>query len=365
MSDTTDAEWASMEWNYDFVGDSTLDLSSLKLLYEDTFSDISNVVSDTRDDGDWYTPGHPNHNNARLKDIEDHPELYEQIPEGLRCHIQLVGANDHKGTNLQTVNTEGVGGYIGTMGYWEARLRFDDASGSFWPAFWLYSVSRHAGPFDQTMVELDVIEAYSRYPAGQQTSNFQTHSVVHLVPAANPLPGNRTQRVTHSAIQTINPQKWGEWVNLFDGEFHTYGLDITDDWLVYYLDRRELCRHPMVDEARNPLYALLSTKIWENNGNGGYANAADTYMDVDYVRHYGAPMTQGSGQHTHPDLEQLITDANSRIDALEQETAMLRAKDDDLQSQIDTHDHVPPDPTLKLNYNFLLPSGSTMEDTNT
>lgn len=69
-------------------------------------------------------------------------------------------------------------------------------------------------------------------------------------------------------------------------EFHTYGLEWNNEWLIFYMDRKELRRAPNKN-CFMPANILLSEAIltW----GGEITDAIDgTFMEVDYVRVYQA-----------------------------------------------------------------------------
>ena len=57
--------------------------------------------------------------------------------------------------------------------------------------------------------------------------------------------------------------------------FHRYGAEITPEWVIFYLDRKELHRFPMVAEFHTPLYMLVNLALFEKE-----ADQAVSPMDM-------------------------------------------------------------------------------------
>jgi beta-glucanase (GH16 family) len=143
-----------------------------------------------------------------------------------------------------------------TYGYYEARIRIADATGLN-NAFWLHTDRAETDP--SKSFEIDIAEVH--YPNYLQTSLW-----------------DRTKKTN----QLERKQ------NFFDvplsGEFHTYGLEWNEQWIIYYLDGKEVwtIRNRV---ANSPVHVLLSTMVrtWA----GKVTDALDnTSMQVDWVRVY-------------------------------------------------------------------------------
>jgi beta-glucanase (GH16 family) len=68
-------------------------------------------------------------------------------------------------------------------------------------------------------------------------------------------------------------------------DFHTYGVDISEDWTVFYLDRREVWRTRSQPEFLNPTtYILIDLAA---GGGWPIEGMKDpSIMNIDYVRAY-------------------------------------------------------------------------------
>jgi hypothetical protein len=74
--------------------------------------------------------------------------------------------------------------------------------------------------------------------------------------------------------------------DMFDGEFHRYGVLVKADSIVVYLDGLELSRIQTYPEARTPHHMLVSLQMQDEFK----AQATSpTYLWVDWVRAYALP----------------------------------------------------------------------------
>jgi beta-glucanase (GH16 family) len=67
-------------------------------------------------------------------------------------------------------------------------------------------------------------------------------------------------------------------------DFHTYGVDVEPDWVVFYLDRREIWRIATPAELTKPLMVLVSLAL----GSGWPIDLTPnpSIMEIDYVHVY-------------------------------------------------------------------------------
>ena len=127
------------------------------------------------------------------------------------------------------------------------------------------------------MVEYDIIEAYGGV-AGDST-NRQVHTSVHLVPALQPAPDapGLVKRRHKSRIRKMP-------ADLFDGQWHTYGGLVTPEWIITYMDRKEVARFKTIPEARQPRYLLLDLDDIK-----GLARPGPYRIDIDRVSVWALP----------------------------------------------------------------------------
>jgi beta-glucanase (GH16 family) len=235
--------------------------------YDLTFSDDFNTNSITPDGGagPWYAPVHSSYGVAKFDTPGAGNQTYS-VSGGILTIRATKEADGWHGGNIETVNTPGKG-FAQRFGYFEARMKFPNMTGA-WPGFWLKSQEEHTNP-SMVRPEIDIVEWYGGDPRG-------LHSTVHLWPPASQyiLPGGLTQHWFKSNYQS-EPGLAGEW--------HTYGALISPQFVVIYLDRKEIAKFPTFDEFKVALYPLVSLTLYPQDA----AKAVSPFeLQVDYVRVY-------------------------------------------------------------------------------
>lgn len=246
------------------LGDrSDLDMSGLRLTFEDTFAKPS--ITLPTGTGPWFAPVHTDYGKAKfLPYREGGPFLFE---DGL-LKIRLSFRNGIWQTGIiQSVNPQGRG-FHQKHGYFEMTAKLP-AGHSNWPAFWLKSVNEYTER-TEPRAEIDVIEAYGG------NDKFSYHAAVHLWP-----PDIRT---------TMNAQYDKEWSKscilkfketLFDEQFHQYGTLIDDREIKIYYDRKHIITFPMLKELNNSLFLLIDLAYSEEEVRVGH-----DHSDME-IRHVG------------------------------------------------------------------------------
>lgn len=195
------------------------------------------------------------------------------VANGLLTLTTFTDAGVHKTGFLTT-----EGKFAARYGYWEARIRFHDAPGS-WCAFWISAatVDDPGGNPGTNGTEIDVVEHRVTDP-GNWT---ELADMVALNVNWNGYgPDKRTaQKVTHlpdgSKVQ---------------GEWHTYAVLWTEQGYVYYVDGTELWRPdaPVSHVAEDiRLTCEVDDGAWAGDvpaGGYGTRSASSTKMEVDWVR---------------------------------------------------------------------------------
>jgi beta-glucanase (GH16 family) len=212
-----------------------------------TFSDNFQTMDITADGGAgrWYAPIHSNYGAGVFKP-PGVDGIYSLTPDGLQIEAKKVNGTWESGT-MQTVDSHGSG-FVQQYGYFEMTASFPAGAGP-WPAFWLLSQNGFTDK-TKTRTEIDAVEWYGSDPRGH-------HASVHLWPS-NPLqPGSVTSADYQSKYYNMTSLLTdGQWAGL-----HTYGVAVTPDWVITYLDHQELERFPTVDEFKTPLYMLVSLAV--------------------------------------------------------------------------------------------------------
>ncbi len=275
-----DLDWDSMTWDQSGRGDA-LDLTGYELVFEDDFDTLDTITDPTVGAGPWFAGGRPDTSIAHFRTKAQTPPVFS-IDDPSVLTIKMFknpGTSTWFSGHLQTVNAWGEG-FAQPYGYWECRMAAEGPVA--WPAFWLYSQNRHKST-SATLCELDVVEIYATDPPNH-------HSTTHRHSANREQPGHLDHNTYHSninaAVSTFGIS------DFFDGEFHTYGILVTPEEIVIYLDGLEMSRHPMYTEAHLDKFALISLQMQDDF----LADAVDpTHLFVDYVKIYAPEEVVGFG----------------------------------------------------------------------
>lgn len=168
--------------------------------------------------------------------------------------------------NAGAVRTEGM--FSAAYGYYEASIRFPYAPG-VWGAFWMMcgNVGSEAnGSVDG--VEIDIIESIGN-------ERGVSNSALHWDGYGN----------AHKSVGS------GEFkYDIYDGEFHTFGLERTEEAYIFYVDGKQSWKVTADKCAPCPadgyLKLTLESAEWAGGGKPACIKALPVQMEVDYVRVY-------------------------------------------------------------------------------
>ncbi|MBQ7181981.1 MAG: glycoside hydrolase family 16 protein [Bacteroidaceae bacterium] len=247
----------------------------MKLAYSDDFDGPLSISRDGR--GARYNAHKPTFGDFSGWPFSD--PVGELNPFRQRDTYLIIRARKPQGSRgstglLASVDMDGKGYRATPPFYMECRLTAQSAPGT-WPAFWTITNTSH-GQGD----ELDVIEAYGGWGEGNPkstgywvTSHFWNQSDEEGKPLAHP---GRLIPMTERGLKT----SWSQ-------SFHTYGLRVDGQFTIYYLDDREVWRHPTNSYSMLQPHVLLIN--YAIGGASGwkidlerYGNMSEMY--VDYVR---------------------------------------------------------------------------------
>jgi hypothetical protein len=158
---------------------------------------------------------------------------------------------------------DATGAGIGTQyGYFEVRMKMPPGPGT-WPAFWLAPLKPTAG--SDANVEIDIIEYY-----GQFTDAYRT--AVHVW-------YNDKVRTRADGAKIDVPD-----LALVD-DYHTFGVDISPQAIVFFFDRKKVWSYPTPPELTTPMYPLVNLAL----GSGWPIDKTPnpSILLVDYVHIYG------------------------------------------------------------------------------
>ena len=150
-------------------------------------------------------------------------------------------------------------GFTQQYGYFEIRTKLPRGKG-FWPAFWLLTTDR-----TERVAEIDVFEYHSLRPN-------KVELALHIHPMKEGV-----ERYHAGHHEFVEPYSLAD-------RFNTFGVDVSEDELVFYLNRREIWRKPTLPEFRQPLYILLNLAM--DGGEITDETPNSDFMYVDYVRVY-------------------------------------------------------------------------------
>ncbi len=246
-----------------------LDLSGARVTFEDEF--LRPSITPPEGKGPWYAPMHGGFGGAKFLRPDEPFSPFFYSGGYLKIRMSKRNGRWYSGL-MQSVNAKGQG-FTQSYGYFEMRALFPKGQ-SNWPAFWLKTVNQYTAP-SETRVEIDVIEAYG----GNDLHGY--HGAVHLWPAAE-------KHRKPDALQ----KHWSEGCyrripgGLFDGQFHTYGAEITPELVIMYFDRKEVFRFRTLPEFKKPVFMLVDLAYSKAETR---TSDAPSDMLVDYVRVWQRP----------------------------------------------------------------------------
>jgi hypothetical protein len=236
----------------------TIDLSKFIPTFSEDFDRLS--VSAWGDGSSrWiaHTPWAGDFGDAQFADPE--PGFPFIVHDGvLRIEAKKGADGKWRGGILSALDPKDRG-FCQRFGYFEARMKLPPGKG-VWPAFWLIGRDKTKGS-----PEIDVIEYY-----GHDTSHYQSTWHVWKSSLGKPDEGDgHTVEVPPGSLTT---------------QFHTYGVEITADNVIFYLDRKETWRAPAPESYRTCFYPLVNLAL----GSGWPITETPdpSYLWVDYVRVY-------------------------------------------------------------------------------
>jgi hypothetical protein len=202
--------------------------------FEDRFTNLN--VSATGPGTRWiaHTPWFGDFGDAQFTDPQ--PGFpFTSGPEGLTITAQK-GPDDKWRSGLLSSTDPRSAGFSAQYGYFEMVSKFPPGKGT-WPAFWLLTADRQADPD----IEIDVVEYY-----GHWTDRYQATVTVR------PKGGRPGRSKTH-------------WIEVPAGslteKWHSYGVAVGRQDVVFYLDRQEVWRTPTPPEHQKPLGVLLNLAL--------------------------------------------------------------------------------------------------------
>jgi hypothetical protein len=242
---------------FDQSKNSKMDLTNYEVSFDGTFD--HEVITPDLGRGPWFAPIHSDFGKSKFVGPA-RSDVFRYKDNKLLIGLIYDGKQWLSGI-IQSVDSRGVG-FSQKYGYFEMKAKFPAGMGN-WPAFWLKTINEYTDPHEQNL-ELDVVEAY-----GGDRHGF--HSGVHLWPGK----GGKT---AHQVIIDCN-RKLSQ--DLFDDQFHTYGVEVDDVVTRIYFDRTAVCEFATPPDLRKELFMLVDL---------AYSNdepKSDTHpsvLEIEYVR---------------------------------------------------------------------------------
>jgi hypothetical protein len=285
------AFWQDTDQSEAYKG-TPMDLTGWNLVFEDQFNQHS-VTHEASGRGTWFAPTHPAACGAAVAVVPPRnstdptigttgtPATY--LHSGSEMTIRMQNSSGWKSGAFCSVNSNGFG-RAWMYPYVEARMKIGPSStGNLkgaWPALWLKSINYFYNLYESNM-EYDVYEGYISDPMG-------FHNSYHNWPAYRLIPGRISAHRWMSNYLGLKTSTggWHQNVNLFDGQYHTYGAMVTPDYVINMFDGREMFRFPTPIEMKQPLWLLLDLAMHS----GEVSQASGIYdLTIDYVKVYQNP----------------------------------------------------------------------------
>lgn len=241
-----------------------LDLGKLSMVFREDFDDrlsVSPWGPNTR----WiaHTPWHGDFGDAQFADpVLEFPFT---VSDGMLRIEARKNSNGKWESGLLSSADENGRGFSQVYGYFEMRAKLPPGPG-VWPAFWLGTIA------DKTKasvagLEVDVLEYYGHAPDAYQTN-------IHVWRTD----GTDSKDTRYRPHPIIVPP------GSLTSEFNTYGVLVTREWIVFYLNRHEVSRDKTPPEHQRPLHILLNLAL----GSGFPIDKTPnpSYMYVDFVHAY-------------------------------------------------------------------------------
>jgi hypothetical protein len=263
-----------VSWNEGIPKTAPPGAAGMSLVFKDDFDGPLSISSS----------GYGARYGAHKPDVGDFSQLpfADPTPDGpffRRDTYLIIQANALRNTAglISSISRDGTGFTVKAPYYMECRFIAPDAPGT-WPAWWTLTDEYKDGKWGDKTDELDILEAYggdgpkSPNASGKYmvTPHMWGYQAAGIVDRVNP----------------IDMRKVGGGGGWADTP-HTYGMLVTADTFVFYLDNIEVLRLPASPLAvRDPTYFMV------NLATGGgwpvdlsrYGNIVDMY--VDYIRIY-------------------------------------------------------------------------------
>ena len=183
-------------------------------------------------------------------------------------HLVLRAEWDAENSRVRSGAVRTNGCFWGDYGYYEASIKFPVAPGT-WGAFWMMCGDVSGEDFGaEDGVEIDIIESIGNdWGASNHALHWDGYGDAH-------------KQVNSGEL----------YYSIYDGNFHTFGLERTEEAYVFYIDGKESWRVTPDQCEPCPEYGYMKLTIeaaeWAGAGSDACIGALPGEMLVDYVRVY-------------------------------------------------------------------------------
>jgi beta-glucanase (GH16 family) len=241
----------------------TLDLTGMRMTFSEEFDELN--VSPNGPNTRWiaHTPWNGDFGDARFAD-PDRVRGFPFVTENGILRIEARKNVDGKWESGLLCSADSNGrGFSQKYGYFETRAKMPKGPGT-WPAFWLVSTVDNDAP---AKLEVDIIEFYGHSPA-----DYMVNVIVH-------------PKIPDKSIKPLmQPKAINVPRHSLSDEWNTYGALVDPEWIILYLNRKEVFRIKTPPEHDRPLQVLLNLGL----GSGWPIDKTPnpSYFYVDYVHVY-------------------------------------------------------------------------------
>jgi hypothetical protein len=212
-----------------------IDIDNWRETFSETFENGLNVTPWGPSRWIAHTPWNGDFGDARF--VDPRPGFPFRIVEGgLLIEARKNDRGEWESGLLSSFDSK-KRGFMQALGYFEMRAKLPPGPG-VWPAFWLAG-----GNYLGRSGEIDVLEFY-----GHAQSSYETS--LHIWPS------RKDDDINFHSIKSI-PVPAHSLVQ----DFHTYGVSVDRDWIIFYLDRVEVRREPSRAEFQQPKGILLNLAL--------------------------------------------------------------------------------------------------------
>ena len=214
-----------------------------------------NWIAHTPTHKDWFTFQDPTANG--------HPFSIDSRGRGLTIRVQKDGNDPNNwfggfsGGLLSSMDDTGAG-FAQQYGYFEVSMQTPPGPNT-WPAFWLLDRDSTLN-LSPTGAEIDVMESYGNWGTGPNQT-----------PRGDPNNYAETWHLWGPDSASSENYAYQAEPGMTTG-FHTYGVDIEPDTIIWYFDRKAVWSAPSYPEARRAMYIMVDLAL----GGGTYNNPTGT-----------------------------------------------------------------------------------------